>query len=78
MPILFVSLGLGGLGLSYASVLAPYQNIFQFFAVGMIIWAHYRMDHHSLKKSTQIFIWGATIIIISVTLLPFALRLFLI
>jgi len=77
MPILFVSLGLGGLSLSYASALAPYQTFFQVFAIGMLVWAHYRMEHQSLKKSTQVFVWGATILVIAITLLPFILRLFL-
>jgi len=70
-----VSLGLGGFALSYVSILAPYQRYIQFATIGLLMWAHYRMDRQPMKRSTKIFIWVATVNVFLFMLSPFITRL---
>ncbi len=72
-----VSLGLGGFALSYVSVLAPYQRYIQFVTIGLLMWAHYRMDKQVMKRSTIIFIWTATVAVMLFLLSPLITRLLL-
>jgi hypothetical protein len=70
-----MSLGLSGIGLSYVAFLAPYQRYFQLFAIGMLFLAHYRMEKQAVKKSTEIFIWAATVMVVLLMLSPAITRL---
>jgi uncharacterized membrane protein len=75
IPIVIMSLGLSGIGLSYVAILAPYQRYFQFFAIGMLFLAHYRMEKQAMKKRTEIFIWAATVLVVLLMLSPVITRL---
>jgi len=72
-----MSLGLSGIGLSYVAVLAPYQRLFQFFAIGMLFWTHYRMEKQPFKRSTEIFVWSATAIVVLLMMSPLITRMLL-
>ena len=60
---LFTFFGLSGLGLAFASTITPYSNIFIVLTIIMLGLAHYLMVKNNVKsKSTQIFLWLATIL----------------
>lgn len=73
--MIFVSLGLSGIGLSYVAVLAPYQRVFQLFAIMMLMWAHYRMEKEAMSRRRVIYIWVVTIMVVLLTLSPLITRL---
>ncbi|WP_343187181.1 putative mercuric transport protein [Anoxynatronum sibiricum] len=75
IPLIIVSLGLSGIGLSYVAILAPYQRIFQVFAIVMLMWAHYRMEKQVMSRRRVMFIWAATVMVMILTVSPLLTRL---
>lgn len=64
---LFTALGLGALGLSFASVLTPYSNVFKVLTILMLALAHYLMaKNNKASKSMRIILWVSTIISVGV------------
>jgi hypothetical protein len=69
-----MSLGLSGIGLSFIALFAPYQRLLQFFAIGMLLWSHYRIDRRPTSKSTVILTWTATIAVMFLFVSPLLAR----
>lgn len=73
-PLIIMSLGLSGIGLSYISFLIPYQVYFKGFAIISLLITHYRLANHPVNKKTETFIWVVTVIVFMSLLSPIVLR----
>jgi len=64
-------------GLSYVSVLQPYQQYFKLFAGASLIYSHYRLYKGVVSKTEEKIIWISTIVILIVLLSPMIVGLLL-
>jgi len=70
-----MSLGISGIGLSRLAVLAPFQPIFQLFAIVMLVWAHVRLDRKQTRSQIEVYLlWLITAIVALLFLSPLLTR----
>lgn len=76
-PVIFLSLGLGGIGLASLDFLAPYRPLFVILAAGSLYFAHKYMEKGTPSKLTKIAVWVSTVFVFIFMITPMFIRFFL-
>jgi hypothetical protein len=75
-PVIFLSLGLGGIGLTYLDFLAPYRPLFVVLAAGSLYFAHKYMEKGNPSKLTKITVWVSTVFVFVFMIMPMLIGFF--